>query len=129
MVENYNPQNQGIKNGVSLIAFRAGREMAIVNQKNVNHETGEEFTSHSIAFFKPELNADGSKKLDANGRVIPQRDTVEWVAISSKLGQMSASDITSRRNELQVVTLEESGNLVLCEDKRGGFNGEIVAEW
>lgn len=129
MAENYNPQMQGIKSGVSLVAFRAGREMAIVNQKNVNKETGEEFVSHSVAFFKPELNADGSKKLDPDGKVIPQRDSVQWVAISSNLGEMSGADITARRNELQVVELEESGNLVLCEDKRGGFNGEIVAEW
>lgn len=126
---NYNPQMQGIRKGVSLVAFRAGREMAIVNQKNVNRETGEEFTSHSIAFFKPELNADGSKKLDANGKPIAQRDSVEWVAISSKLGELKASDITAMKDELQVVTLEESGNLVLCKDNRGGFNGEIVAEW
>ena len=129
MAENYNPQMQGIKSGVSLIAFRAGREMAIVNQKNVNKETGEEFTSHSIAFFKPELNPDGSKKLDAQGRVIPQRDSVEWVAISDKLGQMTASEITAQRDTLQVVTLAESGNLVLCKDNRGGFNGEVVAQW
>ena len=125
----YNPQLQGIKTGVSLIAFRNGREMTIVNQKNVNKETGEEFMSHSIAFFRPELNSDGSKKVDASGKVIPQRDSVEWVAISSKLGALSASDITAMRNELQVVTLEESGNLVLCKDNRSGFNGEAVAQW
>lgn len=125
----YNPQMQGIRKGVSLIAFRNGREMAIVNQKNVNRETGEEFQSHSIAFYEAEKNADGSKKLDANGKVIPVRDSVEWVAISSKLGELKASDITAMKDELQVVTLEESGNLVLCKDNRGGFNGEVVAQW
>lgn len=129
METNYNPQLQGIKNGVSLIAFRAGREMAIVNQKNTNRDTGEEFTSHSIAFFEAERNPDGSKKLDANGKPVAKRDSVEWVAISSKLGELKASDITAMKDELQVVALKESGNLVLCKDNRSGFNGEIVAEW
>lgn len=128
-MDNYNPQLQGIRKGVSLVAFRAGREMAIVNQKNVNRETGEEFQSHSIAFYEPERNADGSKKLDANGKTIPVRDSVEWVAISSKLGELKATDITAMKDELQVVTLEESGNLVLCKDNRGGFNGETVEQW
>ena len=125
----YNPQMQGIRKGVSLIAFRNGREMAIVNQTNTNKETGEQFESHSIAFYEPERNADGSKKLDAQGKVIPVRDSVEWVAISSKLGALTASEITAMKDELQVVTLEESGNLVLCKDNRGGFNGEVVAQW
>lgn len=125
----YNPQTQGIRKGVSLIAFRNGREMAIVNQTNTNKETGEQFESHSIAFYEPERNADGSKKLDAQGKVIPVRDSVEWVAISSKLGALTASEITAMKDELQVVTLEESGNLVLCKDNRGGFNGEVVAQW
>lgn len=86
------PQNVGIKNSWSLMAFAKSHGKMQVG-KFTNKETGEEFSS--CIFTNP----------DTNSRC--------FVAFSSKLGAMTPADIAAKKNDLQVVELE-SGNFSLC---------------
>lgn len=94
-------ENKGIKNSWSLLAFaRMKGKMQVGNF--VNSETGEEFKSCVFT------NTEGSRC---------------FVAFSSKLGELTPAEISSRKNELQVVELE-SGNYSLC--KQGENNWQDV---
>ena len=82
----------GIKNSWSLIAFaKSHGKMQVGDFKN--GETGEEFKS--CIFTNPEDNSR------------------TFVAFSSKMGELSPSEIAAKKDELQVVELE-SGNFSLC---------------
>ena len=84
--------NQGIKNSWSLLAFAKAHGKMQVGEF-ANKETGETFKS--CIFTNPE---DSSRC---------------FVAFSSKLGEMSPSEIAAKKDDLQVVELE-SGNFSLC---------------
>lgn len=82
---------KGIKASWSLIAFaRTHGKMSIAPL--VNHDTGEAFKSCAFT----------------NG------DNVTFVNFSSKLGELSSTDIIRMKDELQVVQLE-SGTYKLCK--------------
>lgn len=81
----------GIKQSWSLLAFAQLKGKMQVGQFT-NKETGEQFKS--CIFTAP----DGNRC---------------FVAFSSNLGELSAKDISARKNELQVVELT-SGNYSLC---------------
>ena len=82
--------NVGVKNSWSLLSFaRAHGQMKLANF--VNKETGEAFKSCAFT----------------NG------DNIVLVGFSSKLGELSASEIVSMKDDLQVVELE-SGTYKLC---------------
>lgn len=88
------PVMKGIKNGVSLLAFAAthGRmQLATLH----NGETGEEFKSCAFT------NKEGE---------------VTFVKFSSNLGELTPAEISARKNELQVVTLDSDARFpyVLC---------------
>lgn len=94
-------ENKGIKNSWSLLAFAKMKgKMQVGNF--VNSETGEEFKSCVFT------DQEGSRC---------------FVAFSSKLGELTPAEISSRKNELQVVELE-SGNFSLC--KQGENNWQDV---
>lgn len=86
--------NQGIKNSWSLMAFAKSHGRMQVGEF-VNKETGEVFKS--CIFTDPK---DSSKRT--------------FVAFSSKLGELSPSEIVASKENLQVVELE-SGNYSLCK--------------
>lgn len=82
---------KGIKASWSLIAFaRTHGKMSIAPL--VNHDTGEAFKSCAFT----------------NG------DNVTFVNFSSKLGELSSTDIIRMKDDLQVVQLE-SGTYKLCK--------------
>lgn len=85
--------NQGIKESWSLIAFAKSHGKMQVGEF-ANKETGEVFKS--CIFTNP---TDNSRT---------------FVAFSSKLGEMTPSEIVAAKDELQVVQLE-SGNYSLCK--------------
>lgn len=85
--------NQGIKNSWSLLTFaKMHGRMQVGNF--TNSDTGEDFKS--CIFTNPTDN------------------TRTFVAFSSKLGELTPSEIASRKDDLQVVELENSGNYYLC---------------
>lgn len=94
--------NVGIRNSWSLRDFRNSRGKMKIAGPFVNPETGEAFKS--TAFVAPDGN-------------------VTLVGFSSNLGELSAAQIKSMADELQVVELE-SGNYKLC--KRGTDTWEDV---
>ena len=78
------PQKNGIKNSWSLMAFaKAHGKMKLADF--TNQETGE--TYKGCAFVNPETNA------------------TCFVNFSSNLGEMSASEIASKKDQLQVCEL------------------------
>ena len=84
-------QNQGIVNSWSLISFaKLHGKMQVA--PCVNKDTGEEFKSCVFS--------------NAEGRT--------FVAFSSKMGELTPSQIASQKDGLQVVQLE-SGNYKLCK--------------
>lgn len=85
--------NQGIKNSWSLLTFAKMHGRMQVGSFT-NGDTGEDFKS--CIFTNP---TDNSRT---------------FVAFSSKLGELSPSEIASRKDDLQVVELENSGNYYLC---------------
>lgn len=91
----------GIKNSWSLMAFAQMKGKMQVGVFT-NGETGENFKS---CIFTD----------NAGNRC--------FVAFSSKLGELSPAEISSRKNELQVVELE-SGNFSLC--RQGDNNWQDV---
>ena len=86
-------QNVGIKNSWSLIAFAKSHGKMQVGDF-VNGETGEAFKS--CIFTNP---VDNSRC---------------FVAFSSRMGELSPSEIAAQKDSLQVVELE-SGNYSLCK--------------
>ena len=97
----------GIKNSWSFIGFaRANGQPKLTKPATyVNSQTGEEFTARSVAFVHPtkmETMPDGT-----------QRHAVCFVGFSRNLGELSASEIASRANELQVVQTNED-KFILC---------------
>lgn len=89
-----------IKSCGSLLQFKGNRRMQI--GAFVNKESGESFKS---CIFTD----------NAGNRC--------FVAFSSKLGELTAGEIVSRKNELQVVQMP-SGNYILC--KQGENSWEDV---
>lgn len=85
--------NQGIKNSWSLLTFAKMHGRMQVGSFT-NSDTGEDFKS--CIFTNP---TDNSRT---------------FVAFSSKLGELTPSEIASRKDDLQVVELENSGNYYLC---------------
>jgi len=85
--------NQGITNGVSLIAFAKTHGKMQVGTFT-NSETGDEFRSCIFT--------------DAEGNRC-------FVAFSSKMGELSAKEIAAQKDSLQVVQLA-SGNYKLCKN-------------
>lgn len=83
--------NQGIQNSWSLIAFAKVHGKMEVGEFT-NKDTGEEFSSCVFT------NDKGDRT---------------FVGFSSNLGELSAKEISRRRDDLQVVELE-SGYLCLC---------------
>ena len=98
----------GIKNSWSLITFaKAHGEMKVTKPAQyVNSQTGEEFTARSCAFIHP-------TEKDEQGR-----PTVCFVGFSRNLGELDASEIAARKDDLQVVELE-NGKYSLCEAGAG----------
>ena len=94
--------NQGIKKSWSLLAFANERgKMKVAPFKN--SQTGEEFKS--CAFVDEENN-------------------ITLVGFSSNLGELSPSEISAMKNDLQVVELN-SGSFKLC--KAGNSSWEDVS--
>lgn len=91
--------------GVSLLTFaRNYKKVDVI--PFVNKETGENFKS--LVF----TNENGDRQM---------------VNFSSKLGELSASEVAARKNELQVVSMD-SGTFILC--KQGEMPvGEEVNLW
>lgn len=97
----------GIKNSWSFMAFAQTHGAPKLTQPRtfINSNTGEEFTSRSVAFEHPtemETLADGTT-----------RHKVCFVGFSRNLGELSASEIAARKDELNVVEYE-NGNYGLC---------------
>ena len=105
--------NVGIVNSWSLLSFaRSHGAMKVVPPAtHINSQTGEEFTSGSLAFVHP-------TEKDEQGR-----NKVCFVAYSSNLGEISGDEIKAMKDELQVVELA-SGNYSLC--KQGASSWQDV---
>lgn len=86
-------QNVGIKNSWSLLAFAKTHGKMQVGEF-ANKETGETFKS--CIFTNPEDNSRC------------------FVAFSSRMGEMTPSQIAAEKDSLQVVELE-TGNFSLCK--------------
>lgn len=82
------PVNRGIKNSWSLLAFARSHGKMQVG-KFTNNETGENFSSCIFT------DNEGSRC---------------FVAFSSKLGELTPSQIAAQKNQLQVVELEPDEN-------------------
>lgn len=95
--------NVGIVNSWGLLAFAKshGQMKVVPPSKHVNRETGEEFTSGSVAFVHP-------TEKDDQGRA-----KVCFVAFSQNLGELTPAEIAAQKDNLQVVELA-SGNFCLC---------------
>lgn len=124
-------RTQGISSLGTLASYRQGREMSIVNVKErVDTTTGNIIPAHkAIVFFVAKKNADGSKMRGANGALVAEPGTTEFVSFGPSVGEIGASELTARRNDLEVGSLAESGNKVLYQPNNNGFAGEEVAEW
>lgn len=92
---------RGIKDSWSLLDF-ARKNGAPKRAILTNSETKEEFAA--LMFPTPQGDRDFT-----------------MVAFSSKLGELSAQEIAARKDELQVVQLEESDNLYLCAKGSGAW--------
>lgn len=130
-METYNPRTQGISSEGTLASYRKGRDMSIVDVKErVDTNTGNVIPAHkAIVFFTAKKNADGTKMRDAKGQLVAEPNTSEFVSFGPSVGELNASELTARRNELEVGSLAESGNKVLYKPSNNGFAGEEVAEW
>lgn len=95
--------NKGIVNSWSLLAFAKthGRMKVVPASEHVNRETGETFTSGSVAFVHP-------TEKDDQGRA-----KVCFAAFSRNLGELTPAEIAAQKDALQVVELT-SGNYCLC---------------
>ena len=106
--------NSRIVNSWGLLAFAKthGQMKVTAPMTHVNSETGEEFTARSCAFVHP-------TEKDEQGRA-----AVCFVGFSRNLGELSASEIAAKQNDLQVVELD-NGRFTLCE--AGGSAWDEVA--
>lgn len=97
-------QNVGIKNSWGFMSF--AREHGRVKTGNFTAvgEDGKPRNFKSLIFVNPEDN-----KVNC------------FVGFSSKLGELSDSEIVARKDELQVVELE-SGSYKLCEQGQNAWN-------
>ena len=102
--------NIGIVNSWGLLAFAKshGKMKVVPPSEHVNRETGETFTSGSVAFVHP-------TQKDDQGRA-----AVTFVAFSRNLGELSPAEIATQKDELQVVELT-SGNYCLCAVGSNGW--------
>ena len=91
--------NPGIKNSWSLISFAFGKQMKLAT---LNGENGE---------FKSVVFINGSD--------------YTFVSFSSKLGELTASEIVSQKDQLQVVQLN-SGTYKLCRRGEGNTWEDII---
>lgn len=110
---NTNSNLPGIKNSWSFIEFARmkGKPYVTKPREFVNSQTGETFTSTSVAFEHPtKLTPDGKHE-------------VCFVGFSSNLGELSASEVAARKDELNVVQFE-NGNYSLCE--RGSNSWDAI---
>ena len=137
-MENYNPRTQGISSEGTLASYRNHRDMNVIDVKErVNETTGELIPAHkAIVFFTAKRNADGTKMRDAKGQLVAEPKTSEFVNFGPSVSDLAsldmkkiATELTARRNELEVGSLAESGNKVLYKPSNNGFVGEEVAEW
>lgn len=97
-MQNTASTNKGIKNSWSLMSFaKEHGKPKTGNFSAVDAETGEVRNFKSMIFVDP-----------ANERTVNC-----FVGFSSKLGELSDSEIVRRKDELQVVELE-SGSYKLC---------------
>lgn len=90
--------NVGIKQSWSLMAFASGKKMQVGSF--VNSETGEQFKS---CIFTEQSTGDRC-----------------FVAFSSNLGELTPTQISAMKHELQVVELD-SGNFSLCKQGQGNW--------
>lgn len=102
-----NTNQPGIKNSWSFMAFAKthGQPKLTQPREFVNSQTGESFTSRSVAFEHPtemETLPDGTI-----------RHKVTFVGFSRNLGELTAPEIAARKDELNVVEYE-NGNYGLC---------------
>lgn len=98
------PTMPGIKNSWSLLAFaRSHGQMKVVPCHRTNPDTGEVENFKSCAFVDPNDNT-----------------SVTFVSFSSRLGELTPSEIAARKNDLQVAELN-SGNFSLCERGAGAW--------
>lgn len=102
-----NTNMPGIKNSWSFMAFAGihGKPKLTQPKEYINSQTGEHFTSRSVAFEHPtemETMPDGS-----------QRHKVCFVGFTRNLGELSAAEIAARKDELRVVEYN-NGNYGLC---------------
>lgn len=106
--------NVGIANSWSLIAFaKAHGKPKLASFEKTDAETGEVNSWKSIAFESPtEVNPETG---------LP---AVTFVSFSSKLGELTTSQIKEMKDELQVVQREGSDNYILC--KRGTNSWEDI---
>lgn len=134
----FNPRTQGISSEGTLASYRNHRDMNVIDVKErVNETTGELIPAHkAIVFFTAKRNADGSKMRDNKGQLVAEPKTSEFVSFGPSVSDLAsldmkkiASELTARRNELEVGALAESGNKVLYKPSNNGFVGEEVAEW
>lgn len=97
-MQNTASTNKGIKNSWSLMSFaKEHGKVKTGNFSAVDAETGDVRNFKSLIFVDP-----------ANERTVNC-----FVGFSSKLGELSDSEIVRRKDELQVVELE-SGSYKLC---------------
>lgn len=88
-------QSNNISNSWSFVAFIHRPSHVKMNLAPfTNQETGEEFKS--LVF----TCQDGSK---------------EFVAFSSKLGELTPAELKAQKHDLQVVQMRDSGNYILCK--------------
>ena len=88
------PELRGIKNSWSLMAFAHKHGLPKPNH-STNRETGEEFDN--LAF-------------------VDDKGAITFVAFSAKLGVLKPNEIMDRRNELQVIQLNDR-----ADGKEGGY--------
>ena len=101
-----NAIQRGIKDSWSLMDF-ARKNGAPKRAILTNSETKEDFAA--LMFPTPQVLPNGEKR------------DFTMVAFSSNLGELSAAEIAARKEELQVVQLEESGNYYLCVKGNGAW--------
>lgn len=106
--------NVGIKDSWSLVAFaKSHGKPKLASFEKVDPETGELNSWKSVAFESPtEVNPETG---------LP---AVTFVSFSSKLGELTASQIKDMKDDLQVVQREGSTNYILC--KKGQNSWEDI---
>lgn len=103
--------NQGIANSWSLVSFAQakGAPKYVPSREFTNTKTGEVFNRASLAFVHP-------TEKDEQGRA-----KATFVAFSSNLGELSPSEVVSRKDDLQVVELADSHSFILCARGEGNW--------